>query len=1048
MTVKKKVKEIKEAEMANSDLVISAKALAANERRIGYLIISKRLAIVVEKLLRVNFMYWANFYATRYKKAVDRLSRPIAAAIEIQRWYRNIVIASRISYKNLTMAIQMCLHRRKAIKHMIKFEMTRRMALAKIHKGIINRRRYHFGCRGAQRIYRWTLLFRKTSFRLTRIIACRKIQRWRRMMLLRPAGEWIILHTIIRCGGYSVVRPKLPRIHEPRGFLLGVDACVSQIQKYWYQSKGNMAAFMAIAARKARAAYEAMLGENANIIQFSYRARLWMIHQVVAIIHNRARRIQRSFRSYKWRKYSYWLAPIMKHRIPIPIQRLVRHWIWKKFLEYRFNARKILIVLTRQKELFARISIQRAYRSHVIWVAYKKEQARKFFAEQRKQGLLVLRKVSMIQRNWRQMKNNCKFFPRHVFLCIKRIQYEIQRVYWIGAYKLQKIAKPFIIKKRLEYTKLRLISSVIIWKLAKSYLLKLALWDRILALEMKKKNCANLMKKNFRILMWLKKLKIGCSIRRLHWDQDKMVFNTATWLQTFAHRKMVEYYMPVRIAGRRQLKKKRDIEVVQRVVRKKLIAVKLLVKFFRSIVAWNYNLRIIPPLRRYYKERKAAKKLQKFGHKVIAMGRFWIVMKRNQAARAAEAQRIAWLAASNVIGRYWRRRGEKKTLKVRFQNRRKMLDIYYKLKEEREIAEKIRDEALEDVRRTEENMEATIASSWKQGADEKGRNYYYNYVTGESTWTPPDNWRAKVEVLWIRNLDERQNVYYYNMQTGESKWLPPCTSCGEDSNRWCNDCGVSYCEEHFELNHGSEADVSMHGHSWSLTEYEKDVLAPGEIYCIECKRRTAKSMCTTCWDAYCEECFRLVHRVGGLRLHKAINYKRAKQGWMCVKKGGPEEDYYVHGSTGQTTFEKPKELMTDQELVYYENFESHKKAAEDHVKAIEQLQLDVESATYERDRVIFDAINGGGDLGALLAKKANKGKKPKKPGEVSSDVLGDAIRKNQAGGGFMAKIFGDKSAYNLQILNPDNRSRGKDKSDYIKNLMAAEEEKKDKNKKK
>ena len=59
-----------------------------------------------------------------------------------------------------------------------------------------------------------------------------------------------------------------------------------------------------------------------------------------------------------------------------------------------------------------------------------------------------------------------------------------------------------------------------------------------------------------------------------------------------------------------------------------------------------------------------------------------------------------------------------------------MLDEYYRLLDQRLQAEQDRQDALDEVQRSEETMMATVATAWKQGSDTHGRNYFYNYITG------------------------------------------------------------------------------------------------------------------------------------------------------------------------------------------------------------------------------------------------------------------------------------------------------------------------------
>ena len=360
-----------------------------------------------------------------------------------------------------------------------------------------------------------------------------------------------------------------------------------------------------------------------------------------------------------------------------------------------------------------------------------------------------------------------------------------------------------------------------------------------------------------------------------------------------------------------------------------------------------------------------------------------------------------------------------------------MLDEYKKLEANRKKAEEDRDEALEDVKTTEENMAATILASWKQGSDTNGRNYYYNFVTGESRWDPPENWTLKVSDAWIRNINERGQVYYYNQQTEESRWLPPCCCCGKEAERWCSECCAAYCVEDYSSVHNPEVDEDMGAHTWSAAELSKDILKPGQVYCIECKKRAATKVCLTCWDNYCTDCFKFVHHVGDLRSHETIGYRRAKQGWNTVKpKDKSSRVYYVNGLTGETTFEKPRQLMTPTEQEYFDNFTSHREAAESYVTKIDELQNEVEALKYERDMRLANEATGGG--GARLKKK--DGPAGSKGGEDAMAAIKNAKK------GPLSFLSGLSQAYSARLMQPEDRKRGHKRSEYIKSLLDGQDE--------
>lgn len=1009
-----------------------------SEKRVGYIVLCQAFCDLIIKLKRKIFRHWAHRYSSRYD--IGTYDRQTQAAIDIQRWFRHIQITTRKSWKLLADAIQICIQRRRAIKYLIKVEMTRRVATTKIFKGIQVRRRYYYGARGLERIYKWLLLHRKVTWKLIRNINARKLQRWYRMMLVRPQKEREIIDLIIRCGGYSRVYPKVPKKHMERGLIYGVIATISQIQKSWFASKGQMALFMLFAARRGRMEHEKMLNENATIIQNNWRCHLWCMLTTASITHNRSRRISRGFRAFLYRKWVYFACMKGRNRRASKIQKFLRKRLFIIHLKKRFKLRKALIILTTAKKSISAMIVQRAYRAYKERERIRKEELRKFYAAKRAQAALTSKVASKIQRNWRQMKHQRIYgvkniikegaFPYHVVLVCQRIVRERNYKQWLGAFRLQKIARLWLAKRKELQRKLRILAANIIWRFTKAYLLKLSLWDHVHATFVRRRDAANFLKRNFRNFLFIRFINIRASICKLRWDHEKLVDNSIRFIQEFVHRKMEDYYSAMRVASRKQKVRRREAEAIARRKRLEYKSAMFVTRFFKyHILGWKKTLRMIDKgPRQYYKERKAARKIQT-ARRMMVQYRWYKKYRQDE--------KYTW--ASGIIGFYWRRKKENHTLIMRFKLRRLMIDEYNRLHKLKVEADAIRDEAIEDRERTEENMRATIAAAWRQGSDATGKNYYYNYVTGESSWVPPENWKVKVLDTWLRQIDDRQNVYYYNMSNGESRWLPPCCNCGMEAQRWCADCGCAYCTEDYEKNHDAEGgDATMADHAWSLCEYEKDVLKPGETYCIDCRRRNATKMCTTCWDPYCDECFKHIHHTGALKYHKTIAYKKAKLGWTCVKGSGNENDpdYYVNGMTGETTYEKPPDLMTPQEVIYYENFLEHKKKGEEFIQQIEKLQYDLETVAYDRDTILLEALQGGSSgVAAHLAKKKAKGELDLTG--VGTDVLAQTIEKNKNSqrNFISALLFGDPKETREKMLNPDDRRRGKDQSDYLRKLL-------------
>jgi len=244
-------------------------------------------------------------------------------------------------------------------------------------------------------------------------------------------------------------------------------------------------------------------------------------------------------------------------------------------------------------------------------------------------------------------------------------------------------------------------------------------------------------------------------------------------------------------------------------------------------------------------------------------------------------------------------------------------------------------------------------SGWKMGSDQFGQNYYYNVITGETSWTKPEGWVPPEDEVWVKNVTDKGLTFYFNQISGETAWFPPCDSCREmEGKKICFDCSLTLCNSCFARIHAEEGKEE---HRWRAADQEKEELEQGEQHCVHCETRKAERTSTLGRDSYCVECWNEIFSHGWLKTVEWIPYWEFKKGWQAVSSRNPKDPpYYFNPKTGEETYDKPLELMLPEERAEHQKFQEFKTASEKYVKQIEKLQHDKEALEYEKDMRFFE----------------------------------------------------------------------------------------------
>lgn len=291
------------------------------------------------------------------------------------------------------------------------------------------------------------------------------------------------------------------------------------------------------------------MNTNAAIIQNGYRAYLWRLLIYASIVNNRARRIQRGFRAHQYRVWVWNQVTRSdfrkRQRLAFMLQRAYSMMI----LNEQFEARREILAERKKLEINNAKKIQHCYRSYVIYKAYIKEKLRKFYSGQRMKTEAVMKAVRTMQRLYRLVYRP-ELAPHHLKLCGVRSVRDDMYLYWRKAFAIQKVALIHIDKQRKATMKKQTAAANKLWYFSKSFLLRLVIYYRIIATRIKRNNAATLLKKNYHLFLWYRVMRERCQIRTITALYHKLLNVSAFTIQCMIRRKMTEYFMPLRVAGR------------------------------------------------------------------------------------------------------------------------------------------------------------------------------------------------------------------------------------------------------------------------------------------------------------------------------------------------------------------------------------------------------------------------------------------------------------------------------------------------------------------
>lgn len=373
---------------------------------------------------------------------------------------------------------------------------------------------------------------------------------------------------------------------------------------------------------------------------------------------------------------------------------------------------------------------------------------------------------------------------------------------------------------------------------------------------------------------------------------------------------------------------------------------------------------------------------------------------------------------------------------------------------------------------------------WIRALDTNLAVYYYNSKSGESTWLAPctvcykngERWCMQCNLSFCEKhylkkhkyLDDAEEHTWSNQEKDttreELKDLTQeeyCIECNlKVANRVCKECWDAYCAPCFAIvhhvghlkTHTALSYARAHQDWYTVRRYDQPVNGNGEANSSSGGEAPGGESAAAVAAAAAQNIRSLSSSFIATGISERVVSNTAESASSTVVNNASKIpgvlEFYRHGTTGETTYEKPVELMNDLERVLHENFITHQAAAAKYVQEVEALQFEVAKLQYERDSLLVEnaqLAQGHVPNGAAVNTSNNNNNNSKKKGGFfgsrkpannnESNKSDPASSTSTSALVLQNLIEGETDDYKQKLLHPNDRKRGEARANFMKDML-------------